>query len=150
MTMVVPPPSPLPSLLANALASLSLPALLVAFGLPLLASSRTNTAMTADAPSSSNSPPRGGHIQRHCRDSNNCDDVDVGVNGREVGRRGADQHCHCHHRGNDEMTPTTITMMMTIMMTMTTTITMARCRPEFLPLLGGKDARATSNTQRQQ
>jgi hypothetical protein len=46
--MAVPPPPPPPSLLANALASLSLPALSLAFGLPLLAFSRLNTATCDD------------------------------------------------------------------------------------------------------
>jgi hypothetical protein len=103
------PPSP-PAVPAHRrVASLSLPALLVAFGLPLLASSRSNTAKTADAQSSSDCPPHGGCIQRHCRDSNDRDDVDVGVNCREVGRRGADQHHH-HRQGNDETMPTMLTM----------------------------------------
>jgi len=73
-----PPLPPPPSLLANALASLSLPALSLAFGLPLLAFSRSNTATTADAPSSSDRPPRGGHIRRHRRDGNGRDDFDNG------------------------------------------------------------------------
>ena len=80
-TMVVPPPSLLPSLLADALASLYFPALSVAFGLPLLTSSRSNTVMTVDAPSFSNRLPRGGHIQHHCRDGSNRDDGGVDRNG---------------------------------------------------------------------
>ena len=139
-TMVVPPPSLLPSLLADALASLYFPALSVAFGLPLLTSSRSNTVMTVDAPSFSNRLPRGGHIQHHCRDGSNRDDVGIDINGREVGRRGADQYCHCHHQGNDEMTPTTMMMISMMMTTMTMTMMMVHCRPGFLPLLGGEGA----------
>jgi hypothetical protein len=131
------PPSLLPSLLADALASLYFPALSVEFGLPLLTSSRSNTVMTVDAPSFSNRLPRGGHIQHHCRDGSNRDDVGININGREVGRRGADQYCHCHHQGNDEMTPTTMMMISMMMTTMTMTMMMVHCRPGFLPLLGG-------------
>ena len=46
--MAVPLPPPPPSLLANALTTLSLPALSLAFGLPLLAFSRSNTVTCND------------------------------------------------------------------------------------------------------
>ena len=78
------PPSPPAVSARRRVASLSLPALLMAFGLPLLASSQSNTATTADAQSSSDCPPHGGRIQRHCRDSNDRNDVDVGVNCRTI------------------------------------------------------------------
>ena len=75
-------------------------------GVPASPSRRCRWRSTADAPSSSDRPPHGGRIRRHRRDGNDRDDVNVGVNGREVGRRGTDQHRHCR-RENDETRPTT-------------------------------------------
>jgi len=106
--------------------------------------------MTADAPSSSDRPPHGGHIQRHHRDGNDRNDVNVGINGREVGRCGAYQHRHCHRRGNDEMTPTTMTTTMMTMTTTTTTTTMTmtvHCHPGFPHPFGA--GRRTRDDQRE-
>ncbi len=106
--MAVQPPPPPPSLLANALASLSLPALSLAFGLPLLAFSRLNTA-TCD-----NGGGQGGG-EGHVDDGGDDEHVEGRVRGPRLadtgnGRRWRSRRDGVEEGGSHPPTPRTTAM----------------------------------------